>query len=70
MIYFPFFVVSVLSMSQNIKIVLVCTMTNPKSVLWQLTMFWWAKYNQMTTIFFILAFLLTVELWIRFLKRQ
>ena len=46
-------------------------MTNPKSVLWQLTMFSRAKYYQMTTIFFfILAFLLKVELWIRFPKRQ
>ena len=56
MISFPFLAVSVLSMSKNIKVVLVYTMTNPKSVFWQLTMFWWTKYYQMTTIFFYFGF--------------
>ena len=31
-------------------------MINPKSVLWQLTMLWGAKYNQNTTIFFYFGF--------------
>ena len=31
-------------------------MINPKSVLWQLTMLWEAKYNQITTIFFYFGF--------------
>ena len=46
----------------NIKIVSVCTMINPKSMLWQLTIFSWATYNQ----FFFWLFSSTVELWIVF----
>ena len=36
----------------NIKIVSVCTMINPKSMLWQLTIFSWATYNQFFFGFF------------------